>query len=510
MRSSVTYNNDSLYERVKESLHTQLVIRKFNSPLGISLLAFVALAIVLAVQWNILAGIGLIAGLLGITAVMICLFDSRLGLYISCGISFFVFYVNRMVGDILPVGVVSDILIAITFVGLYFRKTALKSRFWTLAHSAITYVYLLFTVFLIVEAFNPSMHNIQGWIFGFRKFLNFLMIYFVGLHVFKTFDDVKEFFMVWIGLAFFCGFYGCFQEWVGLLPFEEHWVTSDPRKYALYFQGGTIRKWSFLSDPTSFGIRMANTIIFALILAMGPVSKKLKRYLVIGSIFMALGMAYSGTRTAYAMIPVGVILYILMTITSRKTLLVAIGFVMLFAGILFAPIHSNGTINRIRSAFTFSEDDSYNIRDVNRHMIQPYIWSHPIGGGVTTSGVAGEIYNPGHTLAGFPTDSGLLKSAVETGWLGLTLTLLIQFIVMQQCIHAYYRSRKPMFRVFYVGIAATTFSLLIGNYAQDAIGQIPGCFLYFCSLSAIVRLQAIEKEEKESVHVHPNNKTVLS
>ena len=52
------------------------------------------------------------------------------------------------------------------------------------------------------------------------------------------------------------------------------------------------------------------------------------------------------------------------------------------AFVLFAPIYGNGTINRLRSTFQISTDASLQVRDVNRHFIQPYSYSHPIGGGI--------------------------------------------------------------------------------------------------------------------------------
>ncbi len=456
-------------------------------------------------MFNVLVGIVLPVALIGITLTMICLFDTKLGLYISLTSAFFIFYISRMIGDILPLGIIVDMLSGVTFLGMYFRRSSSHGSFWHISRGVITTIYLINLGYLLVEAFNPSMHNIAGWAMAFRKFLVSLMLFFICLHVFKTFKDIREFFYVWIGLCIFTGFYGCFQEWFGLLRFEDHWVTSDPKKYALYFQGGTIRKFSFLSDPTSFGMRMANTIIIAVVLILGPTSRRYKKILIAGSILMALGMAYSGTRTAYFMLPSGIILYILMTIGSKKTLLFAVTFLMMFVALVFGPYHSNGTINRIRTTFEFTDDESFNIRDVNRHRIQPYIWSHPIGGGLMTCGVPGLEYNPGHVLAGFPPDSGLLKNALEGGWIFLILISFTYFLVLQQGIHGYYRSNVPEFRMYYVAITASLFALLVGNYAQDAVGQIPGVFLYFGCLAVIVRLRTMELEMKKQHNYNLSN-----
>ncbi|RAJ06938.1 O-antigen ligase-like membrane protein [Chitinophaga skermanii] len=497
-----TYN--SFTKWVYNVLYDQVYQRKLNSPLGYMTLLFVSLVIAVGVaKIHFLVGIGIVAGLIGIATVFACLFETKLGFYLSTGVSFFVFYLNRMVNDALPVGILIDVMIFMNFTGIYFRKTLIRERYWQYSKNPITYIYFIYLAFMLVEAFNPSMYSIGGWIFAFRKYLNFMMIYFVALHVFESFDDVKQFFKIWLSLCALSGFYGVFQQWVGLLPFEEYWVVSDPLKYRLYFQGGTIRKFSFLSDPTSYGILMASTALSAIALAMGPVSKKHRRYLLIGALGMMLGMAFSGTRTAYAMLPAGLVLYIMMTITSRKTLAFAIISTMVFVVVIFGPFHSNGTINRIRSTFQ-SEDESLNVRDVNRHYIQPYIWRHPLGGGMSTSGVGGEIYNPGHPLAGFPPDSGFLKTALEAGWVGLILGCILYFIVMQTGIRQYYRTRNPELRTYYLAIMVNIFSMIIANYAQVAIGQIPGAFMFYGSLAMIIKLRSFD------TNTQTENKSVLN
>jgi putative inorganic carbon (hco3(-)) transporter len=70
--------------------------------------------------------------------------------------------------------------------------------------------------------------------------------------------------------------------------------------------------------------------------------------------------------------------------------------------VVFTPFFKGKTVERLRSAFELKENASLNVRDVNRKLIQPYIYAHPIGGGLATSGKPGEAYNPDHRLAGFP------------------------------------------------------------------------------------------------------------
>lgn len=440
---------------------------------------------------DVLFGYIIIAGLIGGTMTLICLFNTRLGFFITTIVGFFMFYIKRITGDVVPMGVAVDLLIAVTFLGIYLKKSLQKEKLWKHSSNPITYIYFIYLGFLFIELFNPSMYSVAGWIFTIRKFFNFLMIYFIGLHIFNTRKAIIDYIKLWVILSALAGLYGCFQQWHGLLGFEMDWVTSDPIRYKLYFQGGDIRKFSFLSDPTAYGILMANGVVFGIVLLMTTENKQYRWPLAIGVLLMCLGMAYSGTRTAYFMIPAGLSIYVLMTITNRKTLLFAIGFLMFFCILVFGPFHGNGTVNRIRSTFQFSDDESLNVRDENRAKIQPYIMKHPLGGGVCTSGVLGLEYNPGHPLAGFPPDSGYLRTAIETGWAGLMLTGLIYFIVLYMGIRNYYRSPREV-RGLYVGIVASLYAYIIANYAQVAIGQMPGGLFFYSCLAIIVNLRNLQ------------------
>jgi cell division protein FtsW (lipid II flippase) len=209
-------------------------------------------------------------------------------------------------------------------------------------------------------------------------------------------------------------------------------------------------------------------------------------------------MSFSGTRTATFAIVVAVAFYILMTINEIKTLLFAIFCALSLAFILVAPIYGNVTINRIRSTFEFSNDQSFEVRNQNRASIQPYIRSHPIGGGVLTAGTSGNKYNPNHYLAGFPPDSGMLRYAVETGWIGLILICAFYFFILQQGVHAFYTLKRRLARAYLLTAIVTLFGYIMCQYSQ-VTGQIPQPFLFFSLVAIIVRITKIEKKNPQTI-----------
>jgi hypothetical protein len=388
-------------------------------------------------------------------------------------------------------------MIHVSFFALLFEKFVNKKELTNYLNHPISFIYLVYTFFLLLQLFNPNMHSTAGWVLVFRKFLEFLMLYFIALHLFSDLKQIKFFYVFWLVLATIAGAYGAWQEWVGFTDFEQRWIYNQFDQ-KLFGPGGP-RKFSLLAGPAEFGNTMAASSIMVFSILLYSKSKWRSLCLIFASSFMMLGMAFSGTRTSYVVIIAGGMLIISMTITHIRTLIFALFFVAGLAFVLWAPIYGNSTINRIRTAFEFTEDASLSVRDINRQRIQPYIWSHPIGGGVATCGLQGEIYNPNHVLAGFPPDSGLLRTSVETGWIGFALQLLIYFVILQSGISSFYRCSNPKLKPYFLAAVGTTFTFIIAQYSQVAIGQMPESFLFYALVAAIVRLKQLDKQFKENM-----------
>ncbi len=479
-------------DRIAYWLYQRVLLEKLNNPIGYIFLSFCS--IVLAFLLSKLSAtltIVLLFVIVGSGVAVVCLFNAEFGFLLTLTSSFFVFIIKRYFGEEIPLGAIVEVLLFVTFLGIFFKKSTQNVIKWQYASNPITIIYLIYIAYMIIQAFNPDMHYVDGWLHIMRKLIGFIMAYFVVLYIFNI-QFLKRFTIVWLSLALLAGLYGCYQEWFGLLPFEENWVRQDDLRFGLYFIDGRFRKFSFLSDPTAFGILMAISGLYSLVLATGAVSTKKKIVLLVASVIMFLGMAYSGTRTAYAMLPAGLAIFVIMTITNRNTMILTTAVLAVFIVIIFGPIYGNTTVNRIRSTFEFSSDASLSVRDINRASIQPYIYTHPIGGGLATSGVMGLKYNPDHPLAGFPPDSGYLRTALETGWIGLALTCILYFIIIRTSIAGYYRSNNKLAKTYYLGFIAVFYSIIIAQYAQVAIGQLPGSLIFYPALAIVVCLQKFD------------------
>jgi putative inorganic carbon (hco3(-)) transporter len=444
-------------------------------------------------------GILAIGGVVGVAICILTLAFPIIGFYVSFISGFFIFDVIRFLNVDLPLVSGIDMMVYLTFVGVIVQKIRNKETFWMNCRNPIVYMYVVIIAYYLIEFFNPNSISREIYFLLFRRFATLLLFFYCSIQLFKDFDRIKTFVKIVLVLTAICAAYGVYQKWFGLPHYVSRYYSSRGSLGLGMLDNGESRIGSFLPDCTAFGILMAGALGMGLVFLLNAKLTRPKKILMsLAVIAMAMSMSYSGTRTATFMVVVEVCLYILMTSTQRKTIVFAISFAALFAVLIFGPSYGNSTINRLKSTFE-SEDESLKVRDVNRAYIQPYIYEHPIGGGVGTTGVVYYEYNIGHPLAGFPTDSGLLAMVLEFGWVGLLIQCITYFVSIQQGIRGYFRSRRPEFKLYYLSAVLCLFGYVAAQYAQIAIGQIPGGFLFYCLTAIIIRLRQIEAQPK-SLH----------
>jgi O-antigen ligase len=201
---------------------------------------------------------------------------------------------------------------------------------------------------------------------------------------------------------------------------------------------------------------------------------------------------FSGTRGAYVLPPVAMMLYSIIKF-NRKVMLGALVGALGFAALIFVPT-SNSTIYRFQTAFKPSDDASFNVRKINQKRIQPFIQSHPLGGGLGSTGMWGKRFSPNSFLANFPPDSGYVRVAVETGWLGLLIFCTLVFIILKVGINNYYTIKDPTLKSICLAMILVAFAYHIGNYPQEAIVQFPSNTLFYLVAAIIVITKRLDDE----------------
>ena len=220
---------------------------------------------------------------------------------------------------------------------------------WSFVSNAISVSFGLYILYILVQILNPNLDSLEGYFATNRRLLSFVAVYFIVSYSFRDINFLRRFVWFWIGFALLSALYGCWQEWFGLFTFERRWLLLVESAYEKIFVGGRYRIFSFHSGPASFGVFMAMTCVFCVAMAAGN-SKKINKliYVIVGA-FCTLGLAYSGTRTAYAMVIGGLALFVLMTINKKTTLIIASVVATAFVGLVVGPFYGNPIINRVRS-----------------------------------------------------------------------------------------------------------------------------------------------------------------
>jgi len=482
--------------------NTSKIIRNMHRPhswmLSVILLALTTVGAIVMVKMGFPSAMFVVLGAAGLGVGVFMIAYPEFAFYSGITASFFVFCLLRLIGADIPLVTLIDIMVWVTFVAVLIQKGIKGESFWKYCNSPIMLMYLIILLYTMLEYFNPNGGNKELYFLFFRRVITLLLFLYCSLQVLTDMTAIDRFFKMTLVLMFVSALYGCYEEWFGLPAFELNYITSDPLRAALASLGAQRHaSLPFLPSCMDFGLLMAaSTAIFLTLYLRLKTSKRRKRQFLVATICSALAMSYSGTRTATLMLIVMVVLYVLMTINERKTIMFASVFGFLLVAVIFGPSYGNGQLRRLKSTFDLKSEESLNVRDMNRHHIQPYIYGHPIGGGVGTTGVLYISYNRGHPLAGFPTDSGLLAIVLEYGYIGLLIHCLTYFIILQQAVLTYYRSSDPRAKIYLLSSVLFIFGFVFAQYAQVAIGQLPNGFVYLGLNAVIIRLRQLEKEKQ--------------
>jgi putative inorganic carbon (HCO3(-)) transporter len=481
LKATYKYFNDELYRK------------KMKSPAGIVVFGiFSVIFSYLILKGGYIAGPLLISVIAAMILFIICLTTPLTAFYITIFISSFAFFPERFLGVSLPISTCVELLVYGIYLGWLLNRRNTRADDSLFFRSPSTIGMFIFLLLIVVEIFNPNMGSLAGWFLYFRKNVLFALIYFTSYKLLDSLEKIRFFIKFWIFIAVMAALYTCKQQWLGFFGFEDRWVKSDPVMAVLYFQGGTWRKFSFLAGAAEAGILMAMMAVFTIVIGLGTRERRKKRRYYLGGVLMVLAMSYTGTRTANFILLGGIVFYILMTLNQKKTFYFAAFGAGLMIILLLAPI-DNPTLHRFRTTFQGSKDESFQIRDINRKSIQPYIHAHPMGGGLATSAEEGLYFNPTHPLAGFPPDSGFLKTALETGWIGYAIAMLYYFSLLSQGVHYYFKAKGREVRLYILAFTCSLVVVILGLYTQSAIGQVPDIFFFFPAGAVLIRLLQIDQ-----------------
>jgi putative inorganic carbon (hco3(-)) transporter len=478
--------------RAAKPLKKLFFIDKLNSPLGYTLLTLFFLAIGIGVaQVGIVFGVIALVPFIVIPLVYALIAYPRFGIVVFLVMAYLIMFIMRMGIIPLPLGTLMDAMEGIFVLSVFINQR--KRKDWTMFKGPISVMILVWMGYNFIEVINPTADSRMAWLYTVRTVAIVMLTYFIFVYYITTREYIRLIFKLWIGLALFAALYAFKQDHIGFFGFEEMYLHSNPIIETLFFIGGVWRKFSIFSDPVAFAYNMVTASMICIGMLSAPLSGKKKLILWGLILFFWYVMLSSGTRGAYVLIPVSLLL--LAVLKYRRVVILWILVGAAFAvGLIYMPT-SNPTLYRFQSAFKPSDDASFNVRAINQKRIQPYILAHPLGGGLGATGIWGQKFSPGSYLSNFPPDSGYVRVAVEMGWMGLLIFCIFMYTALHVGISNYYKIKDPELKAYCLGSVLVIFSLNFGNYPQEALVQYPSNIYFYLVLAMVVITRRLDSQQ---------------
>jgi putative inorganic carbon (HCO3(-)) transporter len=404
----------------------------------------------------------------------------KLGIAIYLIMAYWIMFIMNF-GVNFPLGTLMDALLLILIFGFFMEQKYHPN--WKIFHNPISIVIVLWILYNFAQAANPQMASILAWVYTIRAIAGVTISYFIFAYHIDSIKMFKSIINVWLIFSFLAALYAIKQEFWGFFDFEQRALDADPRLQSLLFIDGHWRKSSIFADPVSFSYNMVVSSIICVVLAFGARSVWKKILLSLLAILCLNVMLYSGTRAAYVLFPAAMFLFAILKL-NKQILIFSVFFFIFFVVLVRLPT-SNPNLSRFQSAFRPNDDASYNVRKQNQKLIQPYIQSHPIGGGLGSTGASGVRFSDGTFLSRFPPDSGYVRAAVELGWIGLALLCTLTFFAIKTGIDNYFKIIDPELKNYCLAMTLILFALAVGNFPQEGILQFPLNIYFYLTIALI-------------------------
>ncbi|KAA6431621.1 O-antigen ligase family protein [Dyadobacter flavalbus] len=466
-------------------------VQKLSNTTGLLLLLAVSLVMgTLIAYYGIFACaaiLGLIIGPLMIYGIVVF---PLFGISVLLVMAYLLFFIMRL-GINFPLGTVMDGIQVLLILGFFIYQK--KYPDWTVFRGPVSFMILVWIAYNMIEVANPVAESRLAWVYTIRSVAVVMLMYFVFMFQIKTVKAIRNLLYMWLMLSIFAALYAYKQEYIGFSTAEDEWLHSDPNIANLLFIAGRWRKFSIFSDPVAFSYNMvvSSILCIALLTVVKKIWKKVVLAILIAMFFSA--MLFSGTRGAYVLLPAAMALFLILRFSRQVLVGTAIaGVFILF--LIFVPT-ADPNIVRFQTAFKPSDDESFKLRTANQKRIQPYIWTHPMGGGLGATGAWGQRFAPNSFLANFPPDSGYVRIAVELGWIGLLLFCILMYFILREGVNNYYLIENKELKTYCMAMLLIVFAYNIGNYPQEALVQFPSNIYFYLAVALINIIKRINDRE---------------
>lgn len=399
-------------------------------------------------------------------------------------VNYFIMGFNRYI-PIEGISVVMDILYVLAAILILIHSTLYRNIDWKKAVHTLTITSCIWAGYCILEFINPTAST-QGWILSRSLIFSGLIITVITSLLCTQYRIVKTLLFTLSILTLLAIIKALIQKFCGFDAYETTWLNASGAKTHIIHSG--IRYFSFFTDAGNMGSNMGGACVIFGIVAFYMRSHIFRIYYSLISILALYTMFLSGTRGAMVVPLVGLALF---TIVSKQTKAIISGTsLLLFIYIFFAFTtigQGNSMIRRMRTAFSPTEDASFNIRKENQQKLASYLKYRPFGEGLGLSGDGLGTKVSNRFTTSIPTDSWYVKIWVETGSVGLIIYLGMVFSTIGRGMWIImFRIRDRELKGILSGLLCGIFGLSLSAYGNSFWGQFPTMIIVFTGLSIIL------------------------
>lgn len=418
---------------------------------------------------------------------------AKVVVYILLIYCFVYWLISRELAIMFPIGILIEVIMLIAFICAIF---SVPKENWKNLNNDLFYLFLFWFFLSVLEVANPAGASTIGWLKEIRSAAEYpLLIVTLYFLVFKTSKDLDYFLLIVIALSTFAALDGIKQLHFGLSKGDK--IFLDNGGAITHVLWGRLRVFSFYSEAAQFGASQAHIGLLTLILALGPVKKKVRIILLTCSALMLYGMLISGTRGAmFALVP-GAFVAILLS-KKFKVLFLGGALAILFLCFLKFTNIGNGNYNIYRFRSSLNPDDpSLNVRLASQRVLKEYMSGIPFGGGLGVVGSNGMAYNADKFLSKVQPDSYWVKVWAMYGIVGFTIWICMMMYILGRCCGIVWDIEDEGLKVKAIALTSGFAGILFCSYGNEVINTMPTTIIVYASIVFVYMMPKLDKELKE-------------
>lgn len=351
-------------------------------------------------------------------------------------------------------------------------------------------VILFISVMLFMLILNSPDYSIS--LEGFRAIVQYILWYFVIFQLLKTENGARNVCLVLIAAAGFMAVHGVFQYIVGV-EMPAGWVDRNEA-------GVRTRVYSILTSPNILGSFMTLTAPICTAFAFTAKSKGKKAFYAVLALCMAAALVFTFSRGAWLGFAVAVTVYVLLK--DKRMIIPAV----LLAVVIVIAVPSVG--NRITYMLSAEYIKSSLkggrlvrwMQGIKLLSCSPWfgIGLGHFGGAVamnhSLSAVAGV-----EVIKTFYMDNYYLKTAVESGIIGLFAFVILMYQVFICSLRTIHITANPKTKEMEIGILAGLSGVIVHNLVENVFEVPMMCSCFWLLAAVMMQLWYMNYHAEESV-----------